>query len=73
MNGSPWTFEYASAGVEELRPYELDELAGVELGHEHRLVLPEHVAEVGRERVEVDEVRDATLPPREPARAARRQ
>ena len=50
-------FRSAQELHEELRPQHLHELAHVRLGDQHALVTPQDLARVGRQRVEVAQVR----------------
>ena len=73
VNGTPWTL-VTELGVDQvLGPDQLGELAEVHLGHEDLRVALQHLAQVGGERVEVDEVGlgDLAGPGRGPGRRRR--
>ena len=55
-NGMPPTWVRDNGVDQVLGPQQAAELAQVHLGHQHPLVALQHVAEVGRERVQVDQV-----------------
>ncbi len=54
--GTPWTLVSDLGVDEEFGPHQLAQLAQVDLGDEDLGVAAEHLAQVGRERVQVDEV-----------------
>ena len=56
LNGRPWTLVSARASTRYLARRMLHSWPGVEFGHDHLAVAGEDLAEIGRQRIEVDEM-----------------